>query len=176
MRGRGKGGAFVSDWRKWSPEEELPIEGTVIDICQDGELEVARHVVYRGGEFSEYAARHGVWGVYWRPSRESAPAAALKYDDGKAPFELIPWEALESVAQVLAYGATKYAAHNWRNGLGRARLIGAAVRHLSAYLQGVDNDDESGLPHLAHAACCVLFALTFHLQGTHDDRFKGGEQ
>lgn len=96
--------------------------------------------------------------------------SALKYDDGKPPHELLPFEALESVSAVLAYGAKKYAAHNWRKGLGRARLCGAALRHVFSYLRGVDNDPESGLPHLAHAACCILFALTFHLEGTHDDR------
>jgi hypothetical protein len=51
------------------------------------------------------------------------------------------------------------------------RLLGAALRHLSAWAQGVERDAESGLPHLAHAACCVLMlgALTKRGTGT-DDR------
>lgn len=112
------------------------------------------------------------------PNPPDTDRGALKFDDGKPPFELLPFEALESVAKVLAYGAKKYDAHNWRKGLGRARLCGAALRHIFAYLRGQDNDDKpdaqgrlgSGLPHLAHAACCILFALTFEIEGTHDDR------
>ena len=36
----------------------------------------------------------------------------LKYDMDKAPMSLLSREALEQTAQVLAFGAKKYAAHN----------------------------------------------------------------
>jgi hypothetical protein len=40
-----------------------------------------------------------------------------------------------------------------------------------AYWKGEDNDPETGLSHLAHAMCCVMFLLSYHLRkvGT-DDR------
>lgn len=63
--------------------------------------------------------------------------------------------------------------HNWRKGFTWGRLSGAALRHLFAWIGGEDKDPESGLSHLAHAGCCVLFALTHELQGLGtDDRFK----
>lgn len=85
-----------------------------------------------------------------------------KYDDGKPRFSLVPWMALRETVNVLMFGAEKYAPDNWRLvGDGLNRYLDGALRHLSAYLEGETYDDDSGLPHLAHAACCVLFALHF---------------
>lgn len=81
---------------------------------------------------------------------------AKKFDDGKPRFDLLPSDAVAGVAEVLSYGATKYAARNWEHGLAWGRLARAALGHLFAWLGGEDLDRESGLPHLDHAACSVL--------------------
>lgn len=97
----------------------------------------------------------------------------IKADGGKARPDLLPFSALESVSQVLAFGAVKYGPHNWRrgNGLAYSRLLGAALRHLFAFARREENDPETGLPHLAHAACCILFLLDYHVTGSgQDDR------
>lgn len=62
---------------------------------------------------------------------------------------------------------------NWAKGFTWSRLIGAALRHLFAFARGEDRDPESGLSHLAHAGCCILFLITHERckLGT-DDRFK----
>jgi hypothetical protein len=47
------------------------------------------------------------------------------------------------------------------------------MRHLHAFNDGEDKDPESGLSHLAHASCCLMFLLEF--EKTHqelDDRYK----
>jgi hypothetical protein len=93
----------------------------------------------------------------------------VKFDEGKAPWNLFPWEAAEEVAKVLQYGATKYAPRNWEKGMQGSRLWSAALRHMIAYHSGQDRDPESGLLHLAQAACNLLFLLTYHLRGM--DRF-----
>lgn len=98
-----------------------------------------------------------------------AAAGGIKFDSGKPPFDLLPWEALAEVAKVLDYGRSKYAAHNWRKGMAWGRVLGAAFRHLGAFVSGQDVDPETGLPHLAHAACCVLFCLTYWLTKTGED-------
>lgn len=106
---------------------------------------------------------------------EPAPstAVALKYDGGKPRVDLLPSAPLLAIAEVLGFGADKYAAHNWRKGMDYSRLIGAAYRHLMAYNDGQDKDPESGLSHLAHAGCCILFLLEQEAKGTGtDDRFK----
>lgn len=82
-----------------------------------------------------------------------------KNDAGKARYDLIPAVALDEVAQVLAIGAMKYGADNWRRGADWSRYFAAAMRHLWAWWRGDDLDPETGRHHLAHAACCVLFLL-----------------
>jgi hypothetical protein len=89
-------------------------------------------------------------------------------------MELLPTAPLRAISEVLTFGAKKYAAHNWRGGLEYSRLIGAAYRHLSAFNDGEDKDPESGLSHLAHLGCCVMFLLEQEAKGTgQDDRYRG---
>lgn len=98
---------------------------------------------------------------------------ALKFDDGKLPLHLLSTEAMNQTAAVLQFGADKYAAHNWRKGFVWSRPLAAAMRHITAFNAGEDKDPESGLSHLAHAACCIMFLLEF--EKTHkelDDRYK----
>jgi hypothetical protein len=62
---------------------------------------------------------------------------------------------------------------NWRNGLSWMSVIASFERHLKDYQMGIINDLESGLPHLAHAACNIHFLNAFYYifpQG--DDRPK----
>lgn len=98
----------------------------------------------------------------------------VKHDTEKASRpELLPLEALTEVSKVLAFGAKKYADNNWRGGFKFTRVLGATFRHLFAWATGENKDPETGLSHLAHAACNVLFLLTFELTGTgEDDRWK----
>jgi hypothetical protein len=104
-----------------------------------------------------------------------APLGA-KHDGEKPPMSLLDRKALEEVAKVLGFGAKKYAAHNWRGGISQDRLMSALLRHVHAFLDGEDNDPESGLPHLAHAGCCLMFALNMHLtRPDMDDRHKGAQ-
>lgn len=94
-----------------------------------------------------------------------------KDDGGKARTDLLPFDALDAVAQVLTYGANKYAARNWERGMAWGRLLGAALRHLFEWARGNDFDPESKLPHLAHASCCCLMLLSLTLRGVGaDDR------
>lgn len=83
----------------------------------------------------------------------------IKYDDGKAPMNLLDRYALEQLASVLAHGAVKYAPENWRGGIAYSRLIAASLRHLMAVSDGEDYDQESQLPHAAHAMCSLMFLL-----------------
>jgi hypothetical protein len=99
---------------------------------------------------------------------------AAKHDTNKPRPELLPFAALGAVSEVLAFGAKKYAPHNWRfgNGLAWSRLLGGALRHLFAWGSGEDKDPETGFSHLAHAVCCLLFLLSYTIEGGgNDDRW-----
>jgi hypothetical protein len=101
------------------------------------------------------------------------PATAIKFDENKLPLHLLSTEAMNQTAAVLAFGAQKYAAHNWRDGFTWSRPLSAAMRHITAFNDGEDKDPESGLSHLAHAACCIMFLLEFEKTHKHlDDRYK----
>lgn len=97
----------------------------------------------------------------------------LKYDQDKPRMDLLDPEFLEGVAKVLSFGANKYDAHNWRLGIPLSRLLAAAYRHLGQYNSGADLDKESGLNHLYHASCCLMFAswLQIH-RPAFDDRWR----
>jgi hypothetical protein len=90
----------------------------------------------------------------------------VKLDAGKDPWDLLPWGPVRDVVRVLDHGARKYAPGNWVHVPNAGpRYFAATMRHLVAWVGGERNDRESGLPHLAHAACCLLF-LAFFEQGT----------
>jgi hypothetical protein len=82
----------------------------------------------------------------------------MKFDHAKPDYSLVPFGALDEVVKVLTYGAKKYDRHNWQH-VEDIRYQAALMRHFSAYMQGERNDPESGINHLAHLACSVLFLL-----------------
>lgn len=89
-----------------------------------------------------------------------------KADHGKPRFDLMPPSAELAVAEVLTFGAQKYADENWRSVSDPLRRYYAALRrHLNAWKSGEKTDPETGLPHLAHAGCCLLFMLDLDLNG-----------
>lgn len=97
----------------------------------------------------------------------------MKYDQDKIPLELLSSIWIEGVGRVLQYGAKKYEAHNWRKGISTSRLLGASLRHIFAYLRGENQDPETGLSHLLHASCGLMFAYELsRTQPNLDDRYK----
>lgn len=99
---------------------------------------------------------------------DKLPTEGVKYDQGKTRYDLVPPEALEQIAQVLTFGAAKYADRNWEKGINFGRVFGAAMRHLWSWWRGENTDPETGLSHLAHAGCCIFFLLTFEYRGRKD--------
>ena len=86
----------------------------------------------------------------------------FKHDDGKPMWQLLPMGQVEEVVKVITMGAKKYAPGNWKAVPdARNRYIGAAYRHLASVQKGEDKDSESGLSHLAHAVCNLLFVMWF---------------
>jgi hypothetical protein len=82
----------------------------------------------------------------------------LKFDNGKPRWELLPLNLVEEIVKVLTMGAEKYAPENWRKvENAKDRYYAALMRHIKAYRSGELVDGESGLSHLAHAACNIMF-------------------
>lgn len=102
-----------------------------------------------------------------------------RFNAGKVDLHQVPLFALEGVAKVLMYGAKKYAPGNWMKGQPWTVVYNSAMRHLSAWQRGEELDPESGLAHVDHAMCNLLFLSAYRdIYPEGDDRWphmrKGG--
>ena len=91
---------------------------------------------------------------------QNTTTGGRKFDGGKLEYGLVPPLALKEMVKVLTFGAQKYERDNWqRVPDSKRRYFDAMQRHLWAWKEGEVFDPESGIHHLAHAACCVFFLL-----------------
>ena len=89
---------------------------------------------------------------------QMATTGGRKFDGGKLEYGLLPPLALEETVKVLTFGAQKYERDNWQKVPdSKRRYFDALQRHVWAWKQGEINDNESGIHHLAHAMCCLMF-------------------
>ena len=87
-----------------------------------------------------------------------APDQTAKADEGKLQITLVPTDVIRAIARIRMYGNQKYHdPDNWKT-VEPARYRDALMRHLLAYIDDPKSkDEESGLPHLWHAACNIAF-------------------
>ena len=146
-----------------------------------GEFEggVFRGGWFGGGWFNGGLYEGGTFDVTTNPFKQEGynmkdeKKGAERKNSGKAPLSMVleANHALTGAAQVMAFGAKKYARGNWHKGLPHTEVADCLIRHLSAYLSGEDLDPESGLPHVDHVLCNAVFLA--QLVRTHpelDDR------
>ncbi len=100
---------------------------------------------------------------------------ARKFDDDKLPLHLLPFDALEAITEILAFGAKKYGDRNWENGMAWSRLFRAANGHLWAWFLRRGNDPETGKSPLWHAGCCILFLIAYELRKAGADDRPGAQ-
>ena len=104
----------------------------------------------------------------------------VKYDQGKLLFGcftqgLAP--VIKGVVAVLTYGVQKYARNSWQNvPNARERYMDAFERHMNSLNLGEFRDDESGLPHIFHAICDLMFVAWFDMkdydENVHDSPYE----
>ena len=82
---------------------------------------------------------------------------ALRYNKGKKQWSLVDFKSLESMVEVLEFGAEKYAKWNWTKGMPVTQVSESLLRHMFAFLSGEDKDPESGIDHLGHVMCNAMF-------------------
>lgn len=80
---------------------------------------------------------------------------------GKLRWSLVDMKTLEGLVKVLMMGAEKYSDFNWQKGLPINEVYESLMRHLVSFMDGEDNDTESGLSHLDHALCNIYFMKWF---------------
>ena len=89
-----------------------------------------------------------------------------KRDAGKPRLSLVPTQIIWDIAAVREFGTAKYHdPDNWKL-VEVERYRDAAFRHFLKYLADPNGEDEeSGLPHLAHLACNVAFLCEMEKNG-----------
>ena len=95
-------------------------------------------------------------------TKSSQFTAGQKDDKEKNRLDLIEPEFIEGVGKVLTFGADKYEPNNWQKVEdAKDRYYAATLRHLIAWRKGEKTDPESGLSHLDHVACNIMFLQHF---------------
>jgi hypothetical protein len=121
----------------------------------------------KGAQLEISLARQLAMPCYTEQGGQIVELAGVKYDGDKTRWDLLPWREIGQVAQILTMGARKYEDNNWQKVRPVSRYIAAAFRHITAWIGGEKLDPETGVNHLAHAVCCLLFLLW------HDNDEKG---
>lgn len=116
---------------------------------------------------SEHGRRYRI--VRKEPARTpTAGDFKIATAEKKVPLNLIPLRALKGAARVFQYGAKKYAKGNFLKAMisdgAFERYIGGLLRHLASTQDltglfpenGVELDEESGLPELDHMICGLI--------------------
>lgn len=98
--------------------------------------------------------------------------AGNRYNTGKLKWSLVSFSALEPMIKVLEFGAKKYSANQWKEGLSWTEVCESLQRHLVCFLEGEDNDEESKLHHVGHILCNAMFlSYMFLFRKDLDDRY-----
>lgn len=95
-------------------------------------------------------------------SNVTRDGGGLRLNQNKTRLDLMPSYALEHVGQVFTKGAEKYSADNWRSGMSWSKPLASMERHLAAYKQCKDFDEETGLLHMAHLVANGLFLVEYY--------------
>jgi len=94
----------------------------------------------------------------------------------KLPLHLWPTTATAMGSIALLNGALKYGRGNWREvGIRASIYVDACQRHLAAWFEGAECDEE-GVPHLSSALACLAILVDAEAAGKlRDDRnYPGG--
>ena len=109
-------------------------------------------------------------------TKPTNPKDAIGSD--KLPLHLWPTTATAMGCIALLNGCLKYGRANWRGVGCRASIyVDACQRHLSAWFEGEEVDEE-GVPHLSSALACIAIIIDTQAAGKlNDDRqYSGGHR
>ncbi len=97
-----------------------------------------------------------------------------KFDGEKVRLDLVEPSLIEAIGKVRTYGVKKYTdEQSWRK-IETSRYVAAAMRHFEAYRKGESNDAESGMPHLWHCACNLMFLIELEKEQQTKQTFSDG--
>lgn len=86
--------------------------------------------------------------------REFTTGAVRDMAEGKGDMLSMPWESILRLSKQYEAGAQKYGRFNYQKGIPVSSFMDSAMRHISKYLCGADDED-----HLSAAAFNILGAM-----------------
>ena len=128
--------------------------GAVVDPKDTNVVQVARENRERGMLMHTEVMKNLI------QDSQTATTGGRKFDGDKPQYGLLPPKALKETVKVLTLGAQKYEPDNWKIVPdAQSRYFDALMRHLWDWKSGEKLDPETGISHLAHACCNILFIL-----------------
>lgn len=92
----------------------------------------------------------------------------MKKLENKYEPTLVYNSVIKLISKVRRFGIEKHGnSEDWRT-TNPIQHYDAMLRHINAAIDGEELDTESGLPHLAHAMCTIMFELERKYGGNHD--------
>lgn len=105
------------------------------------------------------------------------PNPKQAYGDRKVPLHLFPSTAVAVGAMGMLEGREKYGQDNFRGSPVEAMTyVRAALSHVFSYAEGEWTPDDSPVPHLGLALCCIAILIDAHYAGSLIDnrKYPGG--
>lgn len=97
--------------------------------------------------------------------RNSEAVEGLRFNGNKIRVDLIPWEWIAGLANLLTIGSVKYAPRNWEKGLSYTDTMASLKRHLLAWERGEDYDPETKSHHMVSVAWNALVLFSMQIRG-----------
>lgn len=94
---------------------------------------------------------------------------AMRFNEGKMRFDLIPIELDVELARVYTVGAIKYDDGNWMKGMKWSVMIECAERHWKKWQSGLTVDPDTGCHHLALAIWNLAGLMVYQMRGLGED-------
>jgi hypothetical protein len=91
-----------------------------------------------------------------------------RFNEGKRKWSLVDFESLEPMVEVLESALSKYNKNNWKKGLYVNEMCESLLRHTFSFLNGEDNDKESGISHIGHILSNAMF-LSYMMREKRDE-------
>lgn len=146
-------------------EPPFDLEGA-IDISMEASSQPENSTAYKPFCFSEFVKREKEEARLVAQSCSNAEENAVqpcgdenKHDGDKVRLDLVEPSLIDAVGRIRTFGIKKYPdEQSWRK-VSKQRYVAATMRHFEAYRSGELLDPESGLPHLWHVACNIMFLI-----------------
>lgn len=89
-----------------------------------------------------------------------SPTGSFRLNQGKPELSQLDPRFLIALSDLMTKSAKKYGRYNWALGQEYHTPFDSCMRHMLKFMNGENDDDESGMSHLLHAAANIMILWT----------------